>query len=83
MGRHPAEMVRFRWTPDGWSAFVTAAWSYKKEIRHGEVWNEGNGFNDGKHTADYAVKLAAVTYAAVKKADPTAKVGLSSRVSTP
>lgn len=64
---------------DGWSAFVTACVErYKKQIRHWEVWNEGNGgFNDGKHTtADYA-KLAAVTYAAIKKADPTAKVGLS------
>jgi hypothetical protein len=64
---------------DGWSNYVSAVVGrYSKQIRHWEVWNEGNGgFNDGHHTtADYA-KLAAITYAAAKKADPQAKVGLT------
>ena len=64
---------------DGWSNFVTnVVGRYKKHIRCWEVWNEGNGgFNDGKHTtADYA-KLASATYTAARKADPTARIGLS------
>lgn len=62
-----------------WQAFVTKVVDrYKADIHYWEVWNEGNGgFNDGKHTtADYA-KLASATYAAAKKADPEAKVGLT------
>jgi hypothetical protein len=64
---------------DGWSSFVSAVVGrYKKRIHNWEVWNEGNGgFNDGKHTtADYA-RLALATYAAAKKADPQAQVGLT------
>ena len=64
---------------DGWSHFVsTVVGRYKNRIHSWEVWNEGNGgFNDGHHTtADYA-KLAVATYAAAKKADPNAKVGLT------
>lgn len=64
---------------DDWSRYVTAVVGrYWKQVRHWEVWNEGNGgFNDGHHTtADYA-KLAVVTYAAAKKADPQAKIGLT------
>src|SRR5581483_7766179 len=64
---------------DGWSNYVSAVTGrYGKQIRHWEVWNEGNGgFNDGHHTtADYA-KLAAATYAAAKKANPQAQVGIT------
>ncbi len=64
---------------DDWSTYVSAVVDrYNKYIRYWEVWNEGNGgFNDGKHnTTDYA-KLAIATYAAAKKADPNAKIGLS------
>ncbi|HEY1188406.1 MAG TPA: hypothetical protein VGE74_12210 [Gemmata sp.] len=64
---------------DDWSNYVSAVVGrYKPHVRYWEVWNEGNGgFNDGKHTtADYA-KLAVATYAAAKKADPNARVGLS------
>ena len=64
---------------DGWSGFVSQSVArYKGRIHHWEVWNEGNGgFNSGHHTAiDYA-RLAAVTYAAAKKADPSAQVGLT------
>ncbi len=63
----------------GWSKFVTSSVErYESQIHYWEVWNEGNaGFNDGHHTtADYA-KLASVTYAAVKKADANAQVGLT------
>ena len=62
-----------------WASYVTKVVDrYKKDIHHWEVWNEGNGgFNDGHHTTSDYAKLAAVTYAAVKKADPQAKVGLS------
>ncbi|MDB5355807.1 MAG: hypothetical protein JWN24_2260 [Phycisphaerales bacterium] len=63
---------------DGWSDYVSAVVGRYKQIRYWEVWNEGNGgFNDGHHTtADYA-KLAAFTYAAAKKANPRANVGLT------
>ncbi len=63
---------------DGWAGYVAGAVGRYKQIKYWEVWNEGNGgFNDGKHTtADYA-KLAAVTYAAGKKANPDARIGLS------
>jgi polysaccharide biosynthesis protein PslG len=62
-----------------WSAYVAAVVGrYKGDIHYWEVWNEGNGgFNDGHHTTSDYAKLAAVTYAAVKKANPQAKVGLS------
>jgi hypothetical protein len=62
-----------------WSTWVgTTVGHYKDQIRYWEVWNEGNaGFNDGHHTtADYA-RLAIETYAAAKKADPHAQVGLT------
>ena len=62
-----------------WSDYVSAVVGrYHKQIRYWEVWNEGNGgFNDGHHTtADYA-ELAAASYAAAKKADPDARVGLT------
>jgi polysaccharide biosynthesis protein PslG len=64
---------------DDWSKYVAAVVErYKKHIHYWEVWNEGNGgFNDGKHTTSDYAKLAIATYAAVKKADPNAKVGLS------
>jgi hypothetical protein len=64
---------------DDWSKYVEAVVGrYHKHVRYWEVWNEGNGgFNDGKHnTTDYA-NLAIRTYAAAKRADPGAKVGLS------
>jgi hypothetical protein len=63
----------------GWSGFVTAAVGrYNKQIRYWEVWNEGNGgFNDGHHTTSDYAKLAVTTYAAAKKANPQARVGLS------
>ena len=64
---------------DGWSDYVAAVVGrYKKQVRHWEVWNEGNGgFNDGRNTtADYA-RLVAATYAAAKRADPEAKVGVT------
>ena len=64
---------------EGWSIYVTKVVDrYQKRVHCWEVWNEGNGgFNDGKHgTSDYA-KLATTTFAAVKKADPKARVGLS------
>ena len=62
-----------------WSGYVsTVVGRYKDKIHYWEVWNEGNGgFNDGHHTtADYA-HLVAATYAAAKKADPKAQVGLT------
>jgi hypothetical protein len=64
---------------DDWSNFVSAVVGrYSKHIRYWEVWNEGNGgFNDGKHTTSDYAKLALTTYAAAKKVDPNAKVGLS------
>lgn len=64
---------------DDWSKYVTGVVGrYGKHVRYWEVWNEGNGgFNDGKHTTTDYAKLAVATYDAAKKADPTAKVGLS------
>jgi hypothetical protein len=64
---------------DDWSEYVSAAVGrYSKHIKYWEVWNEGNGgFNDGKHTTTDYAKLAIATYAAAKKADPQAKIGLS------
>lgn len=64
---------------DAWAKFTTQTVArYKDNIRYWEVWNEGNGgFNDEHHTTvDYA-KLAAVTYASAKKANPEAQVGLT------
>lgn len=64
---------------EAWGNFVASAVErYKGRIRYWEVWNEGNGgFNDDKHTTvDYAT-LAATAYAAAKKADPKAQVGLT------
>jgi hypothetical protein len=64
---------------EGWSGFIGQSVArYKDRIHYWEVWNEGNGgFNGGHHTsADYG-RLAAATYAAAKKADPTAQVGLT------
>jgi hypothetical protein len=63
----------------GWSEFIGQSVArYKDRVHYWEVWNEGNGgFNDGHHTsADYG-RLAAAAYAAAKKADPNAQVGLS------
>jgi hypothetical protein len=64
---------------DGWSDYVSAvAGRYTKQIHCWEVWNEGNGgFNDGHHTTSDYAKLAVTTYAAAKKANPRARVGLS------
>lgn len=62
-----------------WSTWVTTTVAhYKDQVRYWEVWNEGNGgFNDEHHTTvDYA-RLAAETYAAAKKGDPRAQVGLT------
>jgi hypothetical protein len=64
---------------EDWSDYVTGVVGhYKGQVRYWEVWNEGNGgFNDNHNTtADYA-KLAAAAYAAGKKADAEAKIGLS------
>ncbi len=64
---------------EGWGGFVGQSVAhYQGRVHRWEVWNEGNGgFNDGHHTAaDYAT-LAATAYAAAKKADPAALVGLS------
>lgn len=64
---------------EGWAGFIgESVGRYKDRIQHWEIWNEGNGgFNGGHHTAvDYA-KLAAAAYAAAKKADPNARVGLT------
>jgi hypothetical protein len=64
---------------DGWSNFVsTVVGRYKNRIHSWEVWNEGNGgFNDGKHTTTNYANLAVATYAAAKKADAHAKIGLT------
>jgi hypothetical protein len=63
---------------EGWSNYVTNVVSRYKQIRYWEVWNEGNGgFNDAHHTTSDYAKLAATTYAAAKKADSRAKVGLT------
>ena len=64
---------------DDWSDYVSAAAGHcKGRVRYWEVWNEGNGgFNDEHHTATDYAKLAAAAYAAAKKADPDARVGLS------
>jgi hypothetical protein len=63
----------------GWEKYVAAVVGrYKGKVQYWEVWNEGNGgFNDGKHTTKDYAKLAISTYAAAKKANPDAKVGLS------
>lgn len=64
---------------DGWSEFIGQSVArYKDRIHHWEIWNEGNGgFNGGHHTAaDYA-NLVSVAYAAAKKADPNALVGMT------
>jgi hypothetical protein len=56
---------------------------YKDQVHYWEVWNEGNGSFKGHYadghsdsTIDYA-KLSIAAYAAAKKSDPNAKVGLS------
>lgn len=62
-----------------WSDFVSATVErYKKQVHTWEVWNEPNGsFNDHRNTtADYAA-LVAATYAAAKKSDPNAQVGMT------
>lgn len=63
----------------GWSPFVERSVErYKDRIHHWEVWNEGNGgFNDDHHTTTDYAKLALATYAAAKKANAKAQVGLS------
>ena len=64
---------------DAWSKYTFALVNrYKGRMRNWEVWNEGNaGFNDRHHTtADYAA-LVSAAYAAAKKADPDAHVGMS------
>lgn len=63
----------------GWEKYVGAVVGrYKGKVRYWEVWNEGNGgFNDGRHTTKDYAKLAISAYAAAKKANPGAKVGLS------
>lgn len=64
---------------DDWSAYVAAVVTrYKEQVHYWEVWNEGNGgFNDAHHTTKDYARLAAATYAAAKRADPTARVGLT------
>ena len=62
-----------------WSDFVSAVVDrYKNQIHYWEIWNEGNGgFNDNHNsTADYA-NLVAASYAAAKKSDPNAQVGMT------
>jgi hypothetical protein len=64
---------------EAWSKFVGESVArYKGSIHHWEIWNEGNGgFNDGHHTtADYA-RLVSAAYAAAKKSDPAARVGVT------
>ena len=82
MGSSPSDKKSHAFPMDdleGWSNFVsTVVGRYKKRIHCWEVWNEGNGgFNDGKHTTTDYAKLAVATYAAAKKADPRAKIGLT------
>jgi hypothetical protein len=63
---------------DDWSRYVSAVVGRYEQIRHWEVWNEGNGgFNDGRHTTSDYARLAVATYEAAKKANPRAKVGLT------
>src|SRR5262249_32283232 len=64
---------------DGWSDYVSAVVGrYDKRIRCWEVWNEGNGgVTDGRHTTSDYANLAAAAYAAAKKANPQARVGLT------
>jgi hypothetical protein len=64
---------------DGWSDYVSAVVGrYHNQVRRWEVWNEGNGaFNDGRHTTSDYARLAVGAYAAAKKADAQAEVGLT------
>jgi polysaccharide biosynthesis protein PslG len=64
---------------EAWSQYVTETVKHAHgRIKYWEVWNEPpNGTNDAP-PADYG-KLMAVTYAAVKAVDPTAKVGLAAQ----
>jgi hypothetical protein len=78
------------WTKDGshsfpmnnladWSNYVFTSVNHCQDrVRFWEVWNEGNGaFNDRHNTtADYA-SLVSAAYAAAKKADPKAQVGMT------
>ena len=65
---------------EAWSGFVEQCVArYKDRIHYWEVWNEGNGgFNDGHHTTEDYAKLASAMYAAAKKSDPNAMIGLTS-----
>lgn len=65
-----------------WKDYVTASVKrYKGDVKYWEVWNEFNGsFYEGRQGADrvkdYA-DLVSAAYDAAKKADPTARVGMS------
>jgi hypothetical protein len=62
-----------------WATFVsTTVEHYKDKVHYWEIWNEGNGgFNDDHSTTGDYARLAAEAYAAAKKSDPKAKVGLT------
>jgi hypothetical protein len=62
-----------------WSGFIEQSVTrYKDRIHFWEVWNEGNGgFNGGHHTAADYGRLAAATFEAAKKVDPSARIGLT------
>jgi hypothetical protein len=64
---------------DEWAQFIEQTVGHcKGQIHHWEVWNEVNGSFNANHdpVAAYA-KLTTATYAAAKKADRDAQVGLS------
>lgn len=64
---------------DDWGSFVSKVVDrYKDRTQYWEVWNEGNGGFNANHntTADYAA-LVSDSYAAARKIDPNARVGIS------
>jgi hypothetical protein len=51
---------------------------YHKDIKYWEVWNEFNGsFYEGNDKPKAYADLVVAAYDAAKKADPTAKIGMS------
>jgi hypothetical protein len=62
-----------------WSDYVNASVSrYQNDIGYWEVWNEFNGsFYDGPNKPQAYADLVVAAYDSAKKADPTAKVGMS------
>lgn len=83
MGSHPWTKNASHTFPmahlDDWAEFISASVGhYKSMVRYWEIWNEGNGGFNGNHntTADYA-ELVATSYAAAKKANPDAQIGMT------